>query len=190
MNRLFRLARPLGVVAVLACALAGKPASAQESNILDAASDGDLPRVKELIDAKVDVNTKADNGATPLIMASEQGHLEVVKLLLNSTADVNAMAKDLWNQTALMFASQNGHADVVRELIAAKADVNAKDSQFLSTALMKASEKGHLEVVRALIEGKADLNASSMWMETALSLAKTGGHQAVVQLLKSSGATD
>nr|WP_297278145.1 ankyrin repeat domain-containing protein [uncultured Brachyspira sp.] len=44
--------------------------------------------------------------------ASRNGHLEVVKLLIDKGADVNA--KDDYNRTALMLASSNGHLEVVK----------------------------------------------------------------------------
>jgi ankyrin repeat protein len=37
--------------------------------------------VRALLDAKADVNAKAGNGSTALMVASENGHQEVVRLL-------------------------------------------------------------------------------------------------------------
>lgn len=59
-----------------------------------------------------------------LMAASQNGHLEVVRPLLDAKADVNRKTDNGF--TALILASQNGHAEVVRALLAAKADVNAK----------------------------------------------------------------
>ena len=84
------------------------------------------------------------------MMASQHGHLEVVRLLLESGAD-----KDLANndgRTARIIASQNGHHDG-------------------STALMMASQNGHLEVVRLLIKFGADMNLATNDGQTAGMLA-------------------
>lgn len=43
--------------------------------------------------------------------ASENGYIEIVKLLLNEGADVHAD-----NDTALRWASENGHSEVVKVL--------------------------------------------------------------------------
>jgi ankyrin repeat protein len=50
--------------------------------------------VQALLDAKADVNDKAKelHHVTALILASENGHLEVVRTLLDAKADVNARA--------------------------------------------------------------------------------------------------
>ncbi len=46
------------------------------------------------------------------MVASHNGHAEVVKILVENGAQVNLQAKDGWS--ALMIASQNGHAEVVK----------------------------------------------------------------------------
>jgi ankyrin repeat protein len=53
---------------------------------------------------------------------------------------------------------------------------------------MLGSQYGHLEVVRALLGAKADVNAKMDNGQTALMMASQGGHQEVVELLKSAGA--
>jgi serine/threonine-protein phosphatase 6 regulatory ankyrin repeat subunit B len=53
-------------------------------------------------------------------MASQNGHQEVVRALLDAKADVNAKAGD--GDTALMMASQNGHQEVVQLLKSVGAD--------------------------------------------------------------------
>ena len=82
-------------------------ANIDEESLIAASGNGDLSRVKALLAAKVDVNAKADNGATALIAASQNGYEEVVQVLLQAKADVNAKTSN--GTTALMQASQKGH---------------------------------------------------------------------------------
>ena len=71
---------------------------------------------------------------TPLMWASEEGHLDVVQALLTKGADVNAKTFEN-GMTPLMWASEEGHLDVVQVLITKGADVNAKEIEGGGTAL-------------------------------------------------------
>jgi ankyrin repeat protein len=70
-----------------------------------------------------DVNTKNVLGYTPLHFAAEQGHNEIVELLIANGADVNA--RNQWGRTPLHQAA-NGHNEIAELLITKGADVNAK----------------------------------------------------------------
>jgi ankyrin repeat protein len=59
-------------------------------NIHNAAENGKLNRVKELLNQGVPVNTRDAWGQTPLHCASEYGHLNVVKELIRRGARVNS----------------------------------------------------------------------------------------------------
>lgn len=54
------------------------------------------------------------NGATPLMVAAFEGHEDVVRILLEAGADVNA--KDAEGNTALSLATTRGHQDVIKLL--------------------------------------------------------------------------
>jgi hypothetical protein len=87
---------------------------------------------------------------TPLLAASQQGHVPVVQSLLEAGADVDKARDDGW--TALIIASKKGHVPVVQALLQAGADVDkAEDGCF--TPLLIASMQGHLAIVR-LLEGQ------------------------------------
>ena len=72
------------------------------------------------------VNVKGDNNVTPLILASQQGKLDVVEFLLKKGARVNDVMTD--GKTALLMACKNGHTEIVRILMAKGADQSLKSS--------------------------------------------------------------
>ena len=108
-----------------------------------------------------------------LALAAREGKLEIIKVLLDAGADVNA--RNILSQTALMVAALGGQGDAVQMLVAAKADVNLveKDGK---TALMLAAENGQTDAVRALLKGNADVDIASKNGQTAMSLAVTNSH--------------
>ena len=60
---------------------------------------------------------------TALHCSAYKGYADVVKVLIENGADVNAVQKDKWS--ALHFVARNGYVDVVKVLIENGADVNA-----------------------------------------------------------------
>jgi uncharacterized protein len=96
----------------------------------DAASAGQLPIVKLLVRMGVDVNERANNDsvASPegvIYRAAGEGHLEVVRWLLDQGAQVNFVVKGQTRCYALSQAACEGHLDVVKLLVERGADVNA-----------------------------------------------------------------
>jgi cytohesin len=104
--------------------------------IHDVAWKGDLAGVQAELDKGVDVDEGNDSwpGMTPLHYAADEGHTEVVELLIANGADVNAKNENGW--TPLHLAAYWGGKEIVELLIAAGADVNAKDmSNWIGTPL-------------------------------------------------------
>jgi ankyrin repeat protein len=72
------------------------------------------------------VAAKDKAGQTALYVASRDGHLPVVELLLSSGRCGDLEARDEHGVTALYLASWRGHASVVEHLLAAGTDEHAK----------------------------------------------------------------
>ena len=155
--------------------------------LIKAAWSGDIVKVKELLANKgIDVNSRMDkSGWTALILASTEGHCDVVKALLENGADVNA--KDVVNNTALMCASMNGHTDAVKLLLANGANVNDQD-QYGFTPVIKAATYGRCDTVEVLLDAGADPNVRDNIGECAITRAERGGHKDTVEVLKKAGA--
>lgn len=124
--------------------------------------------------------------STPLMEAAQEGHLELVRFLLENRANVHAQTQT--GDTALTYACENGHTDVAEVLLYYGAELE-HESEGGRTPLMKACRAGHICTIKFLINKGADVNRQSTSNDhTPLSLACAGGHQAVVELLLKSGA--
>ena len=93
----------------------------------------------------------ADNGCTPLLVASDQGHVDVARLLIEAGADIDEAKYD--GATPLFIASQRGHVEVVKALLDGGADAT-QATNFGMTPLMIAKLMNHAEIV-ALLEAAA-----------------------------------
>ncbi|CAE7265982.1 RIPK4, partial [Symbiodinium microadriaticum] len=108
-----------------------------EADLLDAARRNCDKMVRCLLAAGVEKDIRDDvDGMTALMLASESGHFEVARLLLEAGAEKECSDDDGW--TALMLASDNGHLEIARLLVEDGAD-KARQAHF-ETALILASE--------------------------------------------------
>jgi ankyrin repeat protein len=114
-----------------------------------------------LIHAGADVNQAcADElGSSPLIIASQQGHVHVVDALIAAGCQLN-YARPKEGCTALMMASKNGFVDMVRSLLAAGADPRIALHNG-RTALDAAKRRKHPSVVALLQAKLAELAGGS-----------------------------
>ena len=119
-------------------------------DIFDAVQNGDIIRVRELLDSGVDPDSKYEfNGKTPLHVASGLGHTDIVELLLEYDANPNIRNNigDNNGDTSLILASDEGHTEIVKLLLERDADPNIKGKRG-NTSLIYASREGHIDIVR------------------------------------------
>ena len=129
--------------------------------IHDAAKTGDLAGVQAELDKGVDVDEDDSSwgswGETPLQLAARYSHNEIVELLIDNGADVNA--KDVNGNTPLHLAALFGRKEVVELLIANGAAVNVKGGNLGGMPLHHAAFEGHKVIIELLIAEGADVNA-------------------------------
>jgi hypothetical protein len=103
------------------------------------------------------VNAISGGAGTALHSASNAGHVEVVRSLLEYGADVEA--RGAWGMSPLQVASAAGHPHVVRYLLDHGTDTNFQDDDYWHvTPLSFAARFGHPETVRVFLERGADPN--------------------------------
>ena len=97
-------------------------------------------------------------GASPLITATRNEHVVLIKKLLKRGVDVNRPAQNGW--TPLKSAAQQGNLDIVKVLLDAGADPNIADNTNY-TPLMNAVSGEHEDIVKLLLKFSADPNVQS-----------------------------
>lgn len=134
-----------------------------------------------LIKAKnIDFDKTNPAGENPLMMASLQGELDMVKLMVDGMeAEVN---KKGW--APLHYAATNGHNDVVKYLVDHAAYIDA-ESPNGTTPLMMAARGGHIDTVKLLLDEGADMRLKNQQNMTVIDFAEQYNQKEIADGLKS-----
>ncbi len=125
-----------------------------------AAMKGDVEMAQMLMYAGANVRATTRLGAyTPLFLASQAGHADVMEALIKGGADPKAA--DPAGTTPLMEAAASGHTDAVQVLLDHGVDVNAKESVRGTTAVMFAAAADRAAVITLLAQHGADLKQTT-----------------------------
>jgi ankyrin repeat protein len=156
--------------------------SEAEIALVEAARQGDLAEVRELLETGTDPGRPIEN-ASALAHAARGGHAQVVELLLNSGADIEGGN----GLSPLACAGYGGQDEIARLLIERGANIEA-DTGGEGTALFQASAENHLSTVRLLLDSGAAVDAKTEKRATPLLVATAAGHLDVVVQLIEAGA--
>uniref|UniRef100_A0A1A8VCX1 Uncharacterized protein n=1 Tax=Nothobranchius furzeri TaxID=105023 RepID=A0A1A8VCX1_NOTFU len=166
-----------------------QPTSTGQTLLARAAHDGSAELVKFLLTQNSDPLVSDPQGQTPLTLASRQGHVNVLSVLLawtkcQSTETAVQMMEHIDNEgwTALRSAAWGGHCEAVRLLLDAGAEVNGCDSD-CRTALRAAAWGGHEDIVLTLLDYGAQINKADSKGRTPLIAAAYMGHHETVEIL-------
>jgi ankyrin repeat protein len=153
-------------------------------SIHTAARKGNLKEVRRQLAWGVDANRKhLFTRDTLLIEAAANGHLDVVKLLIENGADVNLKGEAWYGP--LHAAAANGHIEVVKILLENGADVSIFHQ---NKPLHNAAMNGHIEVAEILLDNGADVNAKGTDEAAPLHTAVSNNQLLMVKWLLSKGA--
>ena len=101
----------------------------------------------------LDLNAKTLDDWTALHLAANEGHIQIVELLLKN--DINKEAITKMGRKAIHIATIRGNYEVVKLLIEAKCDLDYQDDD-QCTPLHYAAEHGYEKIIRELLENKAN----------------------------------
>ena len=161
----------------LAGAVSAQDSQDRGEELRQAASAGDVAKVKALLDQGADVNAANQYGGTALAFAARRGNAEMVKLLLERGADPNRK-DNYYGFPPLLSALRTGDAEVAKLLLAKTAEV---DFQTLSLAV----SRGNGEVVKAVLD-KGRFTPEQL--SDALAVARQEGKDEAVKALEAAGA--
>lgn len=137
----------------------------------------DANKVFELLLNTKDVNldARARNGDSALMIAAYKGKYDAVKTLLDKGAEPNQTG---W--AALHYAAAIGNNPIVQLLLDHSAYIDA-ESPNQTTPIMMAARGGHILTVKLLLDEGADLTLKNGAGMTALDFARAGGFKDIVE---------
>jgi ankyrin repeat protein len=175
--------RPSGVtLAFLLTLLAVTPtALAGDLRLVEAARNQDQQQIRTLLNQRIDVNLRSEDGSTALLWAAHWNDLQTANLLVGTGADANT-AND-FKMTPLSQACTNASSAMVDLLLQAGANPNTPIGTG-ETPLMTCARTGNQDTVAMLLRQGADVNGKEPSQnQTALMWAAAEGHQKVLQTL-------
>jgi len=148
----------------------GHQSSKQNVNVFhQAVRNGNLDKVKELLQQDMPLEDQDDVFGTPLHEAVCFGRHEIAELLLQHKVDVNSAQKNTMD-TGLCITCKKGWLPMVELLLQAQAKVNLA-GQNARTPLHYALENGNEEVAIYLLEHGANANITDAQGDTSLHVA-------------------
>ena len=157
------------------------------SELLKAAKEGELSRIKTILEKGADVNAKGNFGDTPLHHATHYAaancNIEIVRFLIEKGADVNSETG--LGDSPLAIAAESNNVELCKFLMEKGANVNIRKDlteiddtfggvyvYYYSTPLHQAAAHGNMELCKLFIEKGADMNKEDRSYKTPLDVAK------------------
>jgi len=161
-------------------------ASGVEPNIFEAAATGRIERVRKLLDKDPQlVHAFSPDGWTALHLANFDG-IDLVKLLLDRGADINAVSKNKLVATPLQGTVVMNKIEFGQLLLDRGAKVSPRGEEG-TTPLHEAAGSGQLDFAKLLIDRGADVNAKDDAGKTPLGIALESKQPEITEFLRQHG---
>ncbi|XP_032375903.1 E3 ubiquitin-protein ligase MIB2 isoform X3 [Etheostoma spectabile] len=168
------------VISVLEKLLSQSTEQDNPSRLVIEAAHGSANKVRELVQKYPDKVDIKNQGKTALQVAAHQGHMEVVKALLQANSSIEVKDED--GDTALHYTAFGNQAEITRLLLSKGANVNLLNNS-MCTALHIAVNKGFTDVVRVLTEHSADVNLQDSYGDTPLHDAIAKDFRNIIEIM-------
>ena len=162
-------------------------ATKPDSPVADAAQQGDIEVVRQLLREGADVNAAQGDGMTALHWAAQTGNVDMMKALLYAGASVQATTR-LGGYTPLHLASMQGSAPAIALLLENGSQAGVMTSTG-ATALHFAAQAGRADAIEVLLAHAADVDAKDAYGErTPLMFATASNRIEAIEALIRAGA--
>jgi ankyrin repeat protein len=128
--------------------------------------------IRKYIKRGANVNAPTQ-GFTPVAIAAQVGHVDVIKTLADLGADVNTPSNDGFTPVAI--AAQKGRVDAIKTLVDLGADTNTPTNDGC-TPVFRAAQLGHVDVIKILANLGANVNTPNNDGFTPVFVAAQDGH--------------
>lgn len=164
-----------------------------DDEFIRACENGNLSRAEDLLDSGANIEARdGSDRQTALVFAANRGHIDIVRMLVNKKANINAQDDKGW--TALSEASYRGRYDVVEFLLEKGATTLLStswiDSREYGNALFWCVEsrfndyKTKVAIVELLLENNAEPEGKNEDNLNTLQIAKQRNYKEIVDLLE------
>ncbi|KAF4525913.1 hypothetical protein B566_EDAN014630 [Ephemera danica] len=158
---------------------------AKDQELHNAAMNGNVQLVRNLITKGVNVSATNEDRNSGLIFASWNNHTAIVKLLIEAGAYLNA--QNINNSTALILAAYHNQTEVCKMLLDAGADANI-ENRHGEVALTYAVWRNNVEAVKMVLENGAEVDIATNEGNTPLHTAARYGYIDIAKILVEHGA--
>ena len=162
------------------CKLDSNPHALAANGLPDA-----LAKLLETSETAIDLNAKDEYNCAPLLWAARNGHIDMLKLLIDKGADVETAGYN--GMRALHHVCNSSKEKCVEILLEADANPNATDDAN-STPLHWAAARGVLNIVVRLSDKGADPNVATKTGVRPIHKASIYGQFQIVKKLVECGA--
>lgn len=121
------------------------------------------------------------SGYTCVMLASDGGYLDIIKLLIDWGADIN-IVHDISEDSCLIKACNNGYKSVVEYLLSQNVNLNHQNI-YGDNALMCACKNNHYDIVELLLQYPININTSNRNKNTSLIICSIAGYYNIAKSL-------
>lgn len=167
-------------------AIQTQTAFTREALLQNAIKAGHIEDVRSLLADGMNVNQSFEDGISPLHIAVINNQEEIVELLMQMGANVNAVETNI-GASPLHLAALYGRVNIANQLIRKGANVNG-NMKFNITPLLVAAQFNQPQIIELLLNNKANLNHTDQEGFSALHFAAQNGDDVTAKMLLERGA--